>query len=170
MGKSKVGSCYVTMASIEIKGKDFGKVADYSGKATAIATEIGDVKVAGAAADVLVDMAIAQGDTVAALNNAKAEGNALVKLGEILLKGGAFEKAGKVAEMSLGIFYGINDTEGMQKGKALMDGAKHAKVCQEISNTVAAMEDYTHVPTKLIVDPGLNTRIQTKYLEAVKSK
>merc|ERR1711862_471909 len=91
--KSKVGNCYVTMATIEIKGKDFGKVADYAAKATAVATEIGDVKVGGAAADVLVDMAIAQGDTIAALNNAKAaagvyhqggdakgEGNALVSL------------------------------------------------------------------------------------------
>merc|ERR1712232_81789 len=158
------------MASIEITGKDFGKVADYAAKATAVATEIGDVKVGGAAADVLVDMAIAQGDTIAALNNAKAAAGVYHQGGDSKGEGNALVKLGKVAEMSLGIFYGINDTEGMQRGKALMDGAKHAKVCQEISNTVAAMEDYTHVPTKLIVDPGLNTRIQTKYLEAVKSK
>merc|ERR1712061_560130 len=101
---------------------------------------------------------------------AKLEVKALIRLGSLYLKHDYHEKAGKVGEMALGIAYGLNDQEAMKIGKALVDSAKHAKVCEEIDVSVSRMQDYCNVPVNLIVDPGLQTRVQSKYIEVVKAK
>merc|ERR1712050_247493 len=100
--------------------------------------------------------------------DAKGEADALCRLATIYLGGGKHEQGGKVAEMALAILYGINDQEAMTKAKQLVDSSKHAQVAEEIEVTVSKMSDYCHVPQKLIVDPGLQNRVQTKYLEVVK--
>merc|ERR1711879_984354 len=128
-------------------------------------------------------MAVSKEDPLAAINAAKKvigsyhegsdtklETQALIKLAGLYLTYGYHEKAAKVAEMALGVAYGLNDNEDMTTAKNMLDGAKHTKVCEEIEVSVARMQDYTHVPVKLIVDPGLQTRVQTKYIEAVKNK
>merc|ERR1712187_596780 len=179
--KVKAAMCYVSMAGVELTAQDYAKVVDYCEKATATAP--GDSKVAGAAATVKVDMEVTKEDIPAALTAAKKvigiyheggdtklETKALTCLASLYLKYGYHEKAAKVAEMALGVAYGLNDQEDMAAAKSMLDGAKHSKVCEEIEVTVARMQDYCHVPIKLIVDPGLQTRVQAKYIDAVKSK
>merc|ERR1712187_676609 len=139
--------------------------------------------VLGAAAEISVDVAVSKDDIHGALASAKevigifhaggemkSEIKALDRLASLYLKYGYHEKAAKVAEMALGVAYGLNDQEDMAAAKSMLDGAKHSKVCEEIEVTVARMQDYCHVPIKLIVDPGLQTRVQAKYIDAVKSK
>merc|ERR1712050_459204 len=100
--------------------------------------------------------------------NSKMEATALLDLGGIMLDKGDHVKAGQLAEMALGIFYGLSDHENMQKGKILLDKAKADKVKEDIEITIAKMEDYIHTPTQLIVDPGMSAKIQGKYVEIVK--
>merc|ERR1712039_189578 len=76
--------------------------------------------------------------------DSKMEATALLSLGDIMLGAGDHVKAGQLAEMALGIFYGLSDQEDMQI-------------------TISKMEDYIHTPTQLIVDPGMGARIQGKY-------
>merc|ERR1712037_183200 len=97
----------------------------------------------------------------------RGETYALLKLGEIFLKGGENARAGKVAEVALSSFAEMNDMEGMKAGKELMDGAKQAKLVEDITVTLSQASDYMHIPSTLVVDPGLNKRIQERYSQAV---
>merc|ERR1739845_310579 len=130
--------------------------------------------------DVLVDMMKAEGKYVEAVKLAKErtsalhdagdmskEAYSLLKLGELLLDSGANVKAGKVAEVALGMFAGMNDMGGMKAGKELMDGAKQAALVADIEVTLTSASEYMHIPTTLVVDPGLNKRIQERYQQAV---
>merc|ERR1712187_278393 len=150
-------------------------------KAVSLSAEIGDAKPGGEAMAVLVDMALAKDDYWAAVKaskdlcsyyrsagDSKMEATALLQLGKIMLDKGDHVKAGQLAEMALGIFYGLSDQENMQKGKMLLDQAKADKVKEDIEITISKMEDYIHTPTQLIVDPGMSARIQGKYVEVVK--
>jgi tetratricopeptide (TPR) repeat protein len=181
--KGKVAACYAAMAKIELAGKDYAKVSDYVAKAVAASAEAGDPAAGGAAKAVLVDMAIAQDDYWKAITAAKdlcayyrsagdskMEATTLLQLGNIMLDKGDHVKAGQLAEMALGIFYGLSDQESMQKGKVLLDKAKADKVKEDIELTISKMEDYIHTPTQLIVDPGMSARIQGKYVEVVKGR
>merc|ERR1712190_35208 len=102
--------------------------------------------------------------------DSKMEATALLQLGKIMLDKGDHVKAGQLAEMALGIFYGLSDQENMQKGKVLLDKAKADKVKEDIELTISKMEDYIHTPTQLIVGPGMGARIQGKYVEVVKGR
>merc|ERR1719222_1590820 len=179
--KGKVAECYAAMAKIELKGKDYAKVSDYVAKAVEASAASGEPAAGGAAKAVLVDMALAQDDYWKAVSAAKdlcsyyrnagdskMEATTLLQLGNIMLEKGDHVKAGQLAEMALGIFYGLSDQENMQKGKILLDKAKADKVKEDIEITIAKMEDYIHTPTQLIVDPGMGARIQGKYVEVVK--
>merc|ERR1712014_365952 len=101
--------------------------------------------------------------------DSKMEATTLLMLGNIMLDKGDYVKAGQLAEMALGIFYGLSDQENMMKGKVLLDASKTGKVKEDIELTIAKMEDYIHTPTQLIVDPGMSSRIQGKYVEVVKA-
>merc|ERR1712039_598973 len=103
-----------------------------------------------------------------AAGDSKMEATTLLHLGNIMLDKGDHVKAGQLAEMALGIFYGLSDQENMGKGKTLLDKAKADKVKEDIEITIAKMEDYIHTPTQLIVDPGMSAKIQGKYVEVVK--
>merc|ERR1712187_461860 len=142
----------------------------------------GDPSAGGAAKKVLVDMALAKDEYPMAVaagkdlisyyrskGDSKMEATTLLQLGQIMLDKGDHVKGGQLAEMALGIFYGLSDQENMQKGKALLDKAKEAKVAEDIEITVSKMEDYVHTPLQLIVDPGMQTRLQGKYIEVVKA-
>merc|ERR1719499_1282623 len=179
--KAKVAECYATMAKIELTGKAYAKVSDYVAKAVEASAEAGAPAAGGAAKAVLVQMALDQDDypkavavgkdLIAYYRNAgdsKMEATALLQLGNIMLDKGDHVKAGQLAEMALGIFYGLSDQENMMKGKVLLDASKTGKVKEEIELTIAKMEDYIHTPTQLIVDPGMGARIQGKYVEVVK--
>jgi tetratricopeptide (TPR) repeat protein len=179
--KVKAAMAYVSMAGIELKAQDYAKVVDYCDKAKATAD--GDSKVSGAAAEVMVEMALSKGDIPGALSKAKTvigeyhsggdaklETKALLRLASLYVTHGYHEKGAKVAEIAIGLAYGMNDQEDMAAAKSILDGAKHSKVCEEIEVSVARMQDYCHVPATLIVDPGLQPRVQAKYVDAVKRK
>merc|ERR1712187_550635 len=180
--KSKAAMAYVAMAGVELKAQAYEKVEDYVTKAKAMAP--GDSKVLGAAAEISVDVAVSKDDIHGALASAKevigifhaggemkSEIKALDRLACLYLKFGYHEKAAKVAEMGLGVAYGLNDTEAMASLKKALDDAKHTKVCEEIEVTIAKYEDYIRMPsTPVIVDPELQTRMQSKYIDAVKGR
>merc|ERR1712187_152140 len=181
--KSQQAACYAKVAMIECTGKDYAKVTEFVQKAVSLSAEIGDPKPGGEAMAVLVDMALAKDDYWAAVKaskdlcayyrtagDSKMEASTLLKLGMIMLDKGDHTKAGQLAEMALGIFYGLSDQENMVKGKMLLVAAKEAKVKEDIEISVSKMENYVHTPMQLIVDPGMGARIQGKYVEAVKSK
>merc|ERR1712151_703976 len=179
--KGKVAECYAAMAKIELVGKDYEKASGYVAKAVEASAEAGEPASGGAAKKVLVDMALAKDDYPKAVaagkdlisyyrnaGDSKMEATALLDLGGIMLDKGDHVKAGQLAEMALGIFYGLSDQENMQKGKILLDKSKSDKVKEDIEITISKMEDYIHTPTQLIVDPGMGARIQGKYVEVVK--
>merc|ERR1712048_352359 len=97
----------------------------------------------------------------------QGEGMALVKLGSVMMENEAHEKASKIAEAALGIFAGINDMAGLKSAKDLLDGAKHARVVEEINVALNKASEYMHIPSTLVVDPGLNKRIQDAYSTAM---
>merc|ERR1711862_494005 len=147
--KGKVAECYAAMAKIELKGKDYAKASGYVAKAVDASAEAGDPAAGGAAKKVLVDMALDKGeypkavaagkDLIAyyrAAGDSKMEATALLQLGYIMVGAGDHVKAGQLAEMALGIFYGLSDQENMQKGKILLDKAKADKVKEDIEITI----------------------------------
>eukprot|EP00415_Alexandrium_ostenfeldii_P001236 UN1236 len=97
-----------------------------------------------------------------------SEGYALVKLGQVLLENEAHEKASTLAQAALGIFAGLSNMDGLQAAKGLLDGAKHASSVEEIGIAMAKASDYMHVPTTLVVDPGLNKRMNESYATAMR--
>merc|ERR1712050_37845 len=150
--------------------------------AKALFMEAGDTPGMAEAADVAITMLKEEGKTMEALKLAKAkvaalhdagdmysEAYGLLKLAELLLDIGEPDKAGKVAEVALGMFAGMNDMGGMKQGKELMDGAKQASLVKDIEMTLGAASEDMHIPSSLIVDPGLNKRIQERYAQAVSS-
>jgi tetratricopeptide (TPR) repeat protein len=172
----------LALAKVEVAGKDFAKVTAAVDAAKAAFLEAGDTNSMSEAADVLIDYMKEEGNTAEAIKLAKAkitslhdtgdmstEAYALLKLGGLLLDSGSPEMAGKVAEVALGMFAGMNDMGGMKQGKELMDGAKQAKLVMDIESTLGAASEYMHIPSTLIVDPGLNKRIQERYSQAVSS-
>merc|ERR1712187_791254 len=143
-------------------------------------TEAGDTTGVADSYGVLIDMFKADGDFVGAAKLAKesvtalhdagdihGEAYALLKLGELFIDSGENTKAGKVGEVAMGMFAGLNDMQGMMAGKELMDGAKSAGLIADIETTLSAASEYMHIPSTLIVDPGLNKRIQERYSQAV---
>merc|ERR1712061_363567 len=170
----------LTLAKVEVAGGDAAKATAAATSAKGLFMEAGDTKGMGDTYDVLIDMMKAEGKYADALKLAKertstfhdagdmnGEAYSLLKLGELLLESGETVKAGKVAEAALGMFAGMNDMGGMKAGKELMDGAANAKTVEAIEVTLSAASEYMHIPTSLIVDPGLNKRIQEKYSQAV---
>merc|ERR1712124_205658 len=95
------------------------------------------------------------------------EAYSLLKLGELLLEAKACDKAGKVAEVAMNMFAGMNDMGGMKATKELLDGAKQASLVADIELTLSSASEYMHIPTNIVVDPGLNKRIQERYAQAV---
>eukprot|EP00420_Gonyaulax_spinifera_P037147 CAMPEP_0197875032 /NCGR_PEP_ID=MMETSP1439-20131203/4386_1 /TAXON_ID=66791 /ORGANISM="Gonyaulax spinifera, Strain CCMP409" /LENGTH=130 /DNA_ID=CAMNT_0043494203 /DNA_START=21 /DNA_END=413 /DNA_ORIENTATION=- len=95
------------------------------------------------------------------------EGLALLKLGEVYLKNGDHEKAEKVAEVALGVFGNSGMFGEMGQAKELQDGAKHAKVVEEIETSMEKARVSMHVPTSIIVDPGLNKRVNSTWGTAI---
>merc|ERR1711972_529052 len=170
----------LTLAKVEVAGGDVTKATAAATSAKGLFMEAGDTKGMGDTYDVLIDMMKAEGKYADALKLAKErttqlhdagdmslEAHSLLKLGELLLESGETVKAGKVAELSLGMFAGMNDMGGMKAGKELMDGAKSAKLVSDIEYTLSAASEYMHIPSTLIVDPGLSKRMQERYSQAV---
>merc|ERR1712129_157979 len=98
----------------------------------------------------------------------RGEGRALLKLAEMLLGNNDIERARKVAEVALGILSEAQDKEGMQQGMEMMGAVKHATVNMEMQQIIDLNRDFMHVPKSLVVDPGLNKRIQAAYDQASK--
>mmetsp|Transcript_69685 Transcript_69685/g.197476 ORF Transcript_69685/g.197476 Transcript_69685/m.197476 type:complete len:133 (-) Transcript_69685:106-504(-) len=98
----------------------------------------------------------------------QGEGKALVKLGNILLQHEDHDKARKIAEAALGIFAGINDMEGLQSAKELLDASNAAKTVEDIGMAMQRAADFMHVPSTLVVDPGLSRRIGDAYASAMR--
>merc|ERR1712061_383376 len=170
----------LTLAKVEVAGGDAAKATAAATSAKGLFMEAGDTKGMGDTYDVLIDMMKAEGKYADALKLAKerttqlhdagdmnGEAYSLLKLGELLLESGETVKAGKVAEVSLGMFAGLNDFGGMKAGKELMDGAKSAKLVSDIEYTLSASSEYMNIPSTLIVDPGLSKRMQERYSQAV---
>merc|ERR1712187_390189 len=67
--KSKAGMCYLGMAKVELKAQDYAKMEDYIAKAKALA--VGDAKVSGMAADMMVEVALSKDDIPGAFVAAK---------------------------------------------------------------------------------------------------
>jgi len=98
----------------------------------------------------------------------KAEGMALLRIAEMLLGNNDLPRSFKVCEVALGILSEIQDADGMKEGMDIMGALKHASVKNEMQSVIEMNKDFMHVPKSLVVDPGLNKRIQSAYAEATK--
>merc|ERR1719221_2471446 len=181
--KVKEAGCLHTVATIEKTAGDTKKAADslqksldlfsaafnLKGQLLAMATMMdmlaeGDMYFeAVKVAKKRVSLASASGDTV-------EEGLAMMKLGEFYLKNGDHAKAEKIAEAALGVFGAASMYAEMGQAKELADGAKHAKAVEEIETSLEKAKCSMHVPGSIIVDPGLNKRVNSTWGTAIRTE
>mmetsp|Transcript_7927 Transcript_7927/g.25215 ORF Transcript_7927/g.25215 Transcript_7927/m.25215 type:complete len:178 (-) Transcript_7927:129-662(-) len=175
-----MGQSMHTIATVEIKGGDYKKASEALAKAKALFAEVPDYKGMAKVLETLMGLYLEAGmffeavkvgqERCSIFNSAgdmHSEGFALVKLGEVLLENEAHEKASALAQAALGIFASISNMDGLQAAKTLLDGAKHAASVEEIGIALAKASDYTHIPTTLVVDPGLNKRMNAQYVTSM---
>lgn len=98
-----------------------------------------------------------------------SEGFALLKLGTVQLQSEDHEKAEKMAELALGMLAGVGNMEGMKQAKDLLDDAKHEAAREKIGMALHSIRDYVHIPSTLIVDPGLNSRVTEAYSGSIRA-
>lgn len=178
--KTKEAKCLHTLATIELQSNEPEKATELLGKARAGFKAIGDYRAEAMVMDTQRDMHLAAGRFVEAVQIVKEtathfhdagdrgrEARALLKLSELLLEGGDTEKSQKVAEVAANILVEARDEEGVKQAFELMGAVKHASMKREMEVVIELNSGFMHVPKHLIVDPGLNKRIQQSYGEAL---
>mmetsp|Transcript_34088 Transcript_34088/g.86246 ORF Transcript_34088/g.86246 Transcript_34088/m.86246 type:complete len:383 (+) Transcript_34088:98-1246(+) len=181
--KKKQASCLHRIAQLEIQGSDpekavetmekargaFNAVKDYKGEAEVMGTERDMHLQEGRFAEA---MRVAK-ETVTHYHKAgdtKLEGRSLLKVSELLLDNNDVDRAQKVAEVAMGVLSQASDPDGTKDAWEMMGAIKHARVKTEMQQVIELNSDFMHVPKTLVVDPGLNKRIQAAYNESTKKK
>lgn len=178
--KSKQAKCMNLVAGVESKAGDTKKAAEAVQKSQALYAEAGDTKGQAAALKTAMTMLIDGGMYLEALkvgrqrvtlfvNSGESweQANALMELADVMMKNDDWDKAAKCAEVAMGLYATQNYMEGMTNARAVMDGAKHAKAADEIEVSIAKAASGMHVPSTIIVDPGLNKRITGDFAKAI---
>merc|ERR1719277_398983 len=181
--KKKQASCLHRIAELEVQGGEPEKAVLAMEKARASFKAVGDYKGEAQVMGTERDMHLQSGSFVEAMRVAKEtvthyhnagdtklEGRALLKVSELLIDNNDTARGQRVAEVAMGIFSQISDGDGMKDAWEMMGAVKHAAAKAEMQKVIEMNSDFMHVPKTLVVDPGLNKRIQAAYNESTKKK
>jgi len=179
--KAATAACMHDIAKAEATGGDYKKASEAVVKAKALYAEAGDNYGQAAVLETLMgfyleaDMyfeAVKVGQERVSLfheaGDMTSEGFALLKLGQVQLQNEDHEKAEKMAELALSMLAGMGNLDGMKQAKDLLDDAKHEGTREKLGVALHSLRDHIHIPSTLIVDPGLNSRVMESFNSAIR--
>lgn len=170
----KLATIYYTDGEVE-KGDDAVKAAREVFKGLEDFT--GEAEVLGAQRDFYLEsgrfaQALEKAKELVSLHHSasdqSSEGRALLRLSEMLLGNNDLQRAQRVAEVALGVLNEAQDGDGLKQGIEMLGAIKNASVKMEMQQVIELNRDFMHVPKSMVIDPGLNKRIQAAYSEATR--
>merc|ERR1712037_60426 len=181
--RTKQAAAFHTIANIELQGGDLGKSAAAVNSAQEIYKSLGDADGQAACMTTTMDSLLHKGLYVEAIElgtqkvqilhesgNRKGEADAMLSLAKILIANKDFKQADEIAGGALTLMMDVRDRDGSSVAKTLVDDAKRSRVETDIRSQLDANKHLFHVPDALVVDPGMNKRIQEEYNEFVRSR